>query len=163
MLASQASKIGDFDTAWIALRRLEKKGVASPRRLKELAWIALMRDSVNEGVREYALHACQRATENKALYLNTLASVYAAEGNSKEALNALYRCVDARGGEPHSDDWCVLGRIAENYGLYRIAKSLYEKVPHSRNIAANNSAALAKRRLEIISLEHPVEVANEEP
>ncbi len=151
-LALQASKIGDFDTALKHLRQLSEKGNASAMGLNELAWIAVIYDTADETALKYAVTAQKLAGDNQSAYLNTLAAVYAATGNANKALETLYLCVDARGGEPQDPDWCVLGRIAESYGLNEIAKSLYNKVSRPRQQTANDSFAFAQRRLAILEL-----------
>ena len=144
-LSLQASKVGDFDLAFRNLRLLAEQKTATPQGLNELAWIAIIYDTADETSLVHAAYAQKIAKDNPAAYLNTVAAVYAAIGKPKEALDTLYQCVDARGGEPQDPDWCVLGRTAESYGLNDIAKSLYGKVSRPRRQTANDSYTFAQR------------------
>ncbi len=139
MLALEASRIGDFDTALKHLRLLSAQGNASSLGLNELAWIAVLFDTADESALQSALKAQKELTDNEAAYLNTLAAVYAVMGKTNEALDTLYKCADARGGEPQNADWCVLGRMAEQYGLNDVAVELYNKVSKPRRQIANDS------------------------
>jgi tetratricopeptide (TPR) repeat protein/transglutaminase-like putative cysteine protease len=151
-LALQASKIGDFELALKNLRALNAQGNATSLGLNELAWIAVIYDTLDDATLQLALKARKQATDNESAYLNTLAAVYAGMGKTNEALDTLYKCVDARGGDPQNADWCVLGRMAEHLGLHDVAVSLYNKVTRPRRQIANDSYALAQRRLEILAL-----------
>ena len=58
-----------------------------------------------------------------------MAAVYAELGKTPEALENLRRAVEIRGERTAEEDWYVLGRIAEQYGLEEVAAALYRKVP----------------------------------
>ena len=56
--------------------------------------------------------------------------------------------------DPSSDDWYVLGRIAEEYGMIDSAVFYYKKVEKPESIAGqyDSSYTLMERRLEAIRL-----------
>ncbi|MGA2799073.1 MAG: DUF3857 domain-containing protein, partial [Thermoguttaceae bacterium] len=64
-LALQASKIGDFDLARKNLGALNAQGNATPLGLNELAWIAVVYDTVDDATLQLALKARKQATDNE--------------------------------------------------------------------------------------------------
>jgi hypothetical protein len=83
--------------------------------------------------------------------LHTLAAVHAERGEPAKALEALEQSIDLREGKPRSDDWYVLGRIAEAYGLADAAIPLYRKVAPPNVNTAVSPYALAQRRLKALA------------
>jgi len=111
-----------------------------------LAWAAVVSGKVNQQALDEALSAVKATKQENAACLHTLATVYAELGKTPEALENLRRAVEMRGERLEEEDWYVLGRIAEDYGLGEIAAALYRKVP-ARHTAANDVYALAQGRL----------------
>ena len=111
-----------------------------------LAWAAVVSGKVNQNALDDALSAVKATKQENANCLHTLATLYAELGKTPEALENLRRAVELRGERIEGEDWYVLGRIAEDYGLDEVAAGLYRKVP-ARHAAANDLHVLAEGRL----------------
>ena len=62
-------------------------------------------------------------------YLHTLATIYATVGRFDEARSVLAKVIELNPGkEPSSDDWYVIGLIADGYGFHEAALDAYRKV-----------------------------------
>jgi hypothetical protein len=116
------------------------------------AWAALAAGAVNQQTVESALSAVKESKQESAACLCALAAVYAESGKTAEALENLRRAVEVRGERNEEVDWYVLGRIAERYGLARVAAGLYGKVS-AKQAAGDAVFALAQRRLKIVEKE----------
>jgi tetratricopeptide (TPR) repeat protein len=112
------------------------------------AWLALFTGKFVERAIEHAQHASKDDSERKdqARSLNTLAALYAESGKSLEARDALLQSMDAAGhAEPKSDEWYILGRIAENYGVNDVALAAHKRV--DKETAEANVWLLTEKRL----------------
>ena len=68
-------------------------------------------------------------------------------GKSVEARQALLKGMDKRGtDDPASDDWFVLGRIAENYGVRDVAIAAYKRVEKGE-LTGTTTWELTQRRI----------------
>jgi tetratricopeptide (TPR) repeat protein len=115
------------------------------------AWLALFTSKDVEKAVEEARHASENGTTNSAA-LHTLAALYAETGKTIEARDMLMKRLDIVGREePNSDDWYVLGRIAENYGITDAARTAYRKVDKPKVDIGGSSYQLAQRRLAVLS------------
>jgi tetratricopeptide (TPR) repeat protein len=115
--------------------------------LNNRAWTAVVADKVDRQALEDALSAVKETRQENASCLHTLAAVYAELGKTPEALENLRRAVEIRGQRIAEEDWYVLGRIAEDYGLAEVAAGLYRKAPTKPAPGASGLYALAQRRL----------------
>jgi transglutaminase-like putative cysteine protease/tetratricopeptide (TPR) repeat protein len=115
--------------------------------LNNRAWAAVVADKVDRQALEDALSAVKETNRENASCLHTLAAVYAELGKTPEALENLRRAVEIRGQRMAEEDWYVLGRIAEDYGLNEVAAGLYRKAPAKQLPTAYGIYALAQRRL----------------
>jgi tetratricopeptide (TPR) repeat protein len=128
-LARICAKRGDYAGAVSWSRRTVDEITPTLEDYNETAWLTLfLGKDLDRGVDD-----ARRATADdaRATYasLNTLAALYAEIGKSVESRQALLKAMDRRGSdEPGSDDWFVLGRIAENYGVRDVALSSYNHV-----------------------------------
>jgi tetratricopeptide (TPR) repeat protein len=114
------------------------------------AWYGLL-----AGDLETAIQNAHKATtgdtgREAAASFHTLAAVYAESGKTLEARDALLSSMDRRQREqPTSDDWYVLGRIAESYGVREAAIAAYKRV--DKDDTPNGTVwQLTSRRLEKI-------------
>ena len=147
LLALQAMRLGDFDTAETRLRPLADRAKVAPAVLNNLAWNAMSRGSVGQRALDDALAAATRTSFENSACLHTLAAVDAELGKTTEALENLRRGILQRGGQIKEIDWYVLGRIAEQYGLDETAAGLYRKIPSPKRPAADDVYTLAQQRL----------------
>jgi len=95
-----------------------------------------------------AAEAAARSTGRSSTW-HTLATAYAEEGRAAEAHDALLRSMAAEGRKrPTSDDWYVIGRIAQLYGEPDAAILAYERVKApTRPNKYDSTWELAARRL----------------
>jgi tetratricopeptide (TPR) repeat protein/transglutaminase-like putative cysteine protease len=126
------AKRGDYDTAVMWSRRTVDEVTPAMKDYNLAAWLALF---AGKGL-DRAIDDARRgsADDAQATYgaLHTLAALYAESGKSVEARQALLKGMDKRGiDDPGSDDWFVLGRIAENYGVRDVAMAAYNRVKKS--------------------------------
>lgn len=124
---------GDFVSGEQRLRLLAKAdGYLKSQCYNHLAWSSLFRkgsDRDAEAALDDAISATRALKRPTPASLQTLAAVYAALDRPKEAVSALSRAVDARPGRRMiRDDYFVIGRVAESYGLIDEARAAYEKV-----------------------------------
>jgi len=105
----------------------------------------VLRGAVDETVVEWAQRAAQAGG---AASLHTLATVYAEKGRAKEAQQVLAQSIEAGVlDEPRSDDWYVVGRLAEQCDLADEARRSYGRVEADKVGRLDATAVLAGRGL----------------
>jgi tetratricopeptide (TPR) repeat protein/transglutaminase-like putative cysteine protease len=132
---------------------LKNKNRLTSRWYNAVAWMALFNPELNQEALEYARQAVTLSNSNNTAILHTLSAVYAEFGRCEEARNTLDRVMALSGStEPSSDDWYVLGRIAEEYGMTDSAAIYYSKVEKPESISSqyDSSYTLAERRLDMM-------------
>jgi tetratricopeptide (TPR) repeat protein len=131
-------------------KRLISSGKPTAGDLNNAAWYALIRGSVTEESFQWAQQSLQLRNNADPSTLHTLASLYAEIGETSQARDLLLRSMELRGlEEPGSDEWYVLGRIAEQIGIRDAAVAAYGKVvkPSKDYRIPDSTYALAQRRL----------------
>ena len=125
-------------------------GESAPERddFNRAAWYGIFTGNL-----ELALANARQATtldkkdKETAPAYHTLAVVFAESGKTLEARQALFNSIDQRSAdEPNGDDWYVLGRIAEAYGVKDAAIAAYKRV-WDRGTPGANVKELATRRM----------------
>ncbi len=119
-----------------------------------VAWMDLFKPVPDSRGLEYARTAVNLSNGRSTAILHTLASQYAEAGRCKEARNTLDEVIRLSGNdEPSSDDWYVLGRIAEEYGMTDSAILYYSRVekPEIESELYNSAYVLARRRLKLLN------------
>jgi tetratricopeptide (TPR) repeat protein len=125
---------------------LERTG-AGPSDYNQHAWTAIFAKQDLEAAIEEARRAVARAPESYAI-LNTLAVLYAENGKSSEAREALLQSVEKHEQDELVDaDWYVVGRIAENYGINDAALEAYQKIKKPEQERGGTTWELAQARL----------------
>jgi len=144
----------DFDSVDRIFQDLKEKNRLSARLYNAVAWMDLFDPELDETALEYARQAVTLSNSNNPPILHTLSALYAEFGRCEEARTTLDRVMALSGSsDPSSDDWYVLGRIAEEYGMIDSAVYYYEKVKKPESIAGqyDSSYTLMERRLEAIN------------
>lgn len=123
-----------------------------PNDFNELAWLAVLAGQPGDEAVDQALRAVQGASAGADSYapLHTLATVLAELDRPLEAKDVILQALDVTSpAEPASDDWYVLGRIAESYGETDAARAAYARVepPEDERWVPASSWSLAQRRL----------------
>jgi tetratricopeptide (TPR) repeat protein len=110
------------------------------------AWASIFARASLDAARETARQATEQAPTEHAVF-NTLAVVYAEQGNSAEARETLLKGLDQSSSDDLTpDDWYVVGRIAENYGILDAAGEAYRKIEKPK-VESGTSWTLAQQRL----------------
>jgi tetratricopeptide (TPR) repeat protein len=114
------------------------------------AWYGLLAGDLETAIENAHKATTGETGKNAAASFHTLAAVYAEVGKTVEAREALLNSMDQRQREqPTSDDWYVLGRIAESYGVREAAIAAYKRV--DKDDTPNGTVwQLTSRRLEKI-------------
>lgn len=127
-------------------------GKATTSDLNLFAWHALFAGKAGNEDLETILKA-SRLQQNNASVMHTLACIYAELGKTKEAREVLVQGMDLEKlDEPNSAYWYALGRIAEQYGEFRIAASNYARVekPKKELDVPGSNYRLAQLRLKAL-------------
>jgi len=137
-----------FDESAVILKKLIDSGNATAFDRNEYAWDALVKHQVTQ---ESIDQARQAVSLNKSAgIVQTLASLYAENGNSREAEHLLVEVMDDHGmDKPDSSLWYVFGRIAENYHQSDAAVACYKRVEWTEKFEPDPTAtySLAQKRL----------------
>ncbi|BDU77694.1 DUF3857 domain-containing protein [Mesoterricola sediminis] len=120
--------------------------------LNSLAWLHAVEGRVTEKTVELARRMIRMDTGDSASRLHTLATVLADRGYAAEAMQILHRCIQARGaGRPDSNEWFVVGLIAEALGEPEAARRCYALVkpsaPDSGELPGESCHEMAQQRL----------------
>jgi tetratricopeptide (TPR) repeat protein len=143
-IRNQPEKADSYSKQLVAL------GKATSADLNNMAWNALIRGAVTPEFIEHAQRSLQLAQNRGPAPMHTLASLYAEIGQTAQARDLLIQSIGLRGNEgPESDDWYVLGRIAEQFGVLDTAAEAYAKVekPTDERAIPDSAYLLAQRRL----------------
>lgn len=124
---SAMAQSGDRMGSEKGLQSLIDRGKADASDFNNLAWSQVTRGAVTDHTLELIRQATQSGGSSYALH--TLATVLTELGRTTEAQKALIKEMDARGiEEPGSNEWYVLGRIAEQLGIPDAALKAYARV-----------------------------------
>ena len=140
---------GDLAGAEKRLRQMVADGTAGGNQLNSLAWILMAQGKADEQTLELAQRAAQERGTHAVLH--TLAAVLAEDDKASEAYKVILQAIEkSDDSQPAAEDWYVLGRIAERYGLPEEARPLYARVtlqPDPSETAPDSTYSLARRRL----------------
>jgi tetratricopeptide (TPR) repeat protein len=146
MLINLTARRHDYDAAAAYAKRVIDELAPLDNDYNEAAWIALFTGKELDK----AIENAQRATaggRGAAGSLHTLAALYAERGKNLEARQALVQSLERRIADTLSpNDWYVVGRIAENYGVPEAAVAAYKRVEKSPEQPLS-SWELSQRRL----------------
>jgi tetratricopeptide (TPR) repeat protein len=128
-MAHICAKKGDYEAAVMWSRRTVDEITPISSDYNMTAWMSLfLGKGLDRGIDD-ARRATADESQRDYAGLHTLAALYAESGKSVEARQAILKGMDKRGtDDPRSDDWFVLGRIAENYGVRDAALAAYKRV-----------------------------------
>jgi tetratricopeptide (TPR) repeat protein/transglutaminase-like putative cysteine protease len=143
---------GDFDLGRATEQALIDKGKATAEDYNNLAWMSLFDGKVDADSAKAAQQGTMLTKNSTFPELHTLACVYAAQGKSAEARDALLKAMTvANLSEPNSEAWYGFGSIYEKYGVNDAAIEAFKKVekPEGR-IAPTSTYVLARARLKAL-------------
>ena len=151
-MISVAAKKGDYAAAESWARRVVDETTPTSNDYNQAAWVALFRGAELDRAIDDARRATSDDASAPAGALNTLAALYAESGKTVEARQALMKGIDRRHTEePAGDDWFVLGRIAETYGVRDAAIAAYKRVKKGDD-SGLDTWELARRRLVVLGI-----------
>ena len=117
--------------------------------LNNLAWSVVFHAPTPDLARPIAERIEQASTTVTPMVANTLATIEADTGHPYRAWTYLQQSLDAHpDAQPAPDDWYVIGRIAESYGLRDEAIAAYRRIAKSETDSpAPTGYDFASRRL----------------
>ncbi|HEU5458734.1 MAG TPA: hypothetical protein VFU68_08960, partial [Terracidiphilus sp.] len=148
---------GDYSAAQAWAQKVVDHGKQDASLLNSIAWYALFTGDVKQSDIADAIKATQMSRDNPAI-LHTLACLYAATGQTKDARDLLLRGMDELNEvKPDDDYWYAFGRIAEQYGETQIAIADYQKLSKPRQplAIATSTYRLAQMRLKALGASEP--------
>jgi tetratricopeptide (TPR) repeat protein len=146
VLGSDALHRGAYADAVKYFGQVLDRANATPGDYNDHAWASVFAKSEMQTALDHAQHAASQEPESYAI-LNTLAVVYAEQGNSSEARDTLLKSLDQlEEDELTPSDWYVVGRIAQNYGILDAATEAYNNIPKPKE-PEGTTWALAQQRL----------------
>jgi tetratricopeptide (TPR) repeat protein len=158
ILAQTASAREDWAGAAGYYGQLIDSGRAQSSDYNNLAWNALFAGEVTEAAIGYARQAVTLDKRESHYSLHTLATLLAETGRLTEAREAILQAIEISGKEePASEDWYVLGRIAEHFDLKQAAADAYRRVkpPPSPQRDPQSTYRLAEKRLGLLGMTRP--------
>jgi transglutaminase-like putative cysteine protease/tetratricopeptide (TPR) repeat protein len=141
---------GDVEEQGRLLNEFVAEGKGTPFDYNNLAWHQIVVEDVTDETLQLAQQAVILSNWVSTAALHTLATVYAELGRPSEARDVLLSVVDSRfSDELESEDRYILGRIAEEYGLFDVATGFYRQVepPTVEPDDETSTFALAQRKL----------------
>lgn len=146
------AQTGDRMGSERGLQSLIDRGKADAADYNNLAWSQVARGAVTDQTLELIRQATQNGGSSYALH--TLAVVLTELGRTTEAQKALLKEMDARSiEEPGSNEWYVLGRIAEQLGIPDAALKAYARVKADKPQDAQDASScwsLAAKRIAVL-------------
>lgn len=146
VLGEHALQHGAYDQAMQYFAGVLDRANAGPGDYNQHAWTSIFARADLDQALEEARQAAGQEPESYAI-LNTLAVLYAEQGKSSEAREALLQSIEQHEDDILGPDWYVVGRIAENYGITDAAIEAYQKVEKPKEHAGGSTWELAQNRL----------------
>jgi tetratricopeptide (TPR) repeat protein len=122
----RAAVAGPWDKAQPWLDKLLASPEATIQDINNVAWTHLFFDPDPTTAKQLGVRAEQMAKPLPAHVANTLAAIAAESDDPYAAWRYVERSFE--GNDPREDDWYVIGRIAESYGLTEDAIAAYKRV-----------------------------------
>ena len=140
---------GEFGKSREITKGIIDKGQSTANDLNLYAWYAL---PLPAPIGQDAIEAAERANEltknNSFAILHTLACLYADAGKAARARELLLKAMDVQhDDEPSSEVWFGLGLVAEQYGAFNAAETMYHRVEKPKVEYPGSSYAVAQQRL----------------
>ena len=146
-LAVSASAKRDYEAAERYAQQIIDETAPEREDFNNAAWYGVFTGNL-----ERAMENARQATggekrgKQTAPSFHTLAVIFAESGKTVEARQALFSSMEQRNhDQPDSNDWYVLGRIAETYGVREAALAAYKRVQPDNTDAS--VAELVERRM----------------
>ena len=143
-----------FSDADRIFSEMSSKNLVGAGEYNNHAWMGLFRPQLTDEDFSNARKAVSMTNSRADYVLHTMAALYAEIGRCQEARTMLDKEIEMAGeAEINSDEWYVLGRIAEEYGIIDFALEAYSKVkkPDVPEFDLQSCYELTRKRLEIIN------------
>lgn len=140
-------QLGRFEEAMRLADQFDASGKGHERFYNNAAWLSLFTRRVRDVDLGRALKSVQATNGREPKSLHTLAAVYLELGRNADARRVLADLLALRReGEPATEDWYIIGRLAENLSLRDAAKAAYAHVEAPKHPHLTSTWALAQRR-----------------
>jgi transglutaminase-like putative cysteine protease/tetratricopeptide (TPR) repeat protein len=143
---------GNIEKSRAILKGIIDKGKATESDLNQYAWYALM---LPQPITDETIEVANRANDlskNNFSIIHTVACIYAQAGKTSQAREYLLKAMEAgQLEEPDSAVWFGFGLIAEQYGAFDAAESMYRRVEKPEFESVSSNYAIAQKRLELLS------------
>ncbi|HVR40910.1 MAG TPA: DUF3857 domain-containing protein [Thermoanaerobaculia bacterium] len=151
-LSDSAIQNGDFAAAEKFLLRIIDEQSPTTNDYNGMAWLALFTGNELDRAIGFARRAVGDDKAPDSASLHTLAALLAETGKGVEAREVLLRRLEVgSSSRPNSDDWYVLGRIAEDFGVSDAALAAYKRVEKSTSVRKTTSYELTARRMSALT------------
>ncbi len=139
---------GEYDAYWRVMTQKKAESSLSDVQYNNMAWLTLFSfGTIRDGI-EYALKSVELSKGEDADTMHTLAALYAEEGKVSESYHLLSRILNIRKDKsPRSEDWYIIGRLAEHLNLKTTAASAYCHVEKSEGGEEADTWHLAQKRM----------------
>lgn len=151
--ASALGHLGRLEEQEQLLKAAIGSGKANAMDFNNLAWGDLVRGKVTEQSVDWARRSVLLKPEKNGAAQHTLASLLTERGETNEALELFFKEVSSREEEElRSEDWYLIGRIAEQFGEKEAAIGNYQRVtpPKETEAMEGSCYALAAKRLKVL-------------
>ncbi|MFP5245856.1 MAG: hypothetical protein ACLGH0_04105, partial [Thermoanaerobaculia bacterium] len=146
LLGTLSLSAGQYDEAVKYFGGVLERANPTAGDYNEHAWASLFAKKDLDRALENAQLAATESPEAHSIQ-NTLAVLFAEQGRTSEAREALLKCAElSESGELNTVDWYIVGRLAENYGIHDAAAEAYQKVTKPERVKGS-TWELAQARL----------------
>jgi tetratricopeptide (TPR) repeat protein len=142
-----ALSAGAIDEGIAVLARAVESEEAAAHDLNQIAWASLFVDPMPALAVREARRASELRHDRDPATLHTLAALLARTGEPAEAMKTLWSAIESAGGSMRSQDWVVVGLVAEAYGEREEAIAAYRRVERPARPSPVSAWALARRAL----------------
>lgn len=151
--ASALGHLGRLEEQEQLLKAAIGSGKATSMDFNNLAWGDLVRGKVTDQSIDWARRSVLLKPEKNGAAQHTLASLLAERGETTEALELFFKEVNSLEDEElRSQDWYLIGRIAEQFGEKDAAIDSYRRVSRPKETESEEESchALAAKRLKVL-------------
>lgn len=122
---------------------------AEPADWNNAAWSRLFLGELDPSALEAARTAAAKAPQHSALHTQATIEAWL-DRPPADVMATLLKAIRANGGKIAAEDWLVVGRVAEAYGLPDEAEAAYRRVPRPAEPGPVSSWRLAAARLQAL-------------
>jgi len=153
-LGEVQASVGDLRHAETTVEALTATNGAGATDFNLLAWLRLLRGKTDDQTVSLARRAAEASQRRSPTILHTLAAALAEADRPEEAYQTLREELDNRLTVLHpeitTEEWYVVGRIAESYGALDAAREAYGRCQRPKAPSAEDTWNLVERRVKAL-------------